>query len=182
MLQSNFAPLRTSPSAMPTARSRSTRKLSSTIHRSPRPVARHQVRCLFDDLLRIERVPLPPVHSVVRAVGAVIRTRETRCVHRPTPAAHAFVGVEIGQVIGLRRQLANRLEGSRRVEHDPAVFLVPDALDPLERLARFDPLYDFEQRVLTLAGDHDVDVFRGQRLVRKQRRMPAAEYDRYLRV
>src|SRR5947199_264366 len=36
MLQSNFTPRRTNPSAMPTARSRSTRKLSSTIHNSSR--------------------------------------------------------------------------------------------------------------------------------------------------
>ena len=71
-------------------------------------VALREIARLFADLFRIERIPLPAVHAVVGAVAAVVGTRQAAGVHRPAPPAHTLIGVEIGQMIGLGRHLANR--------------------------------------------------------------------------
>ena len=145
-------------------------------------VAAHQIGGLFHHLVRIERIPLAAVDAVVGAVAAVVGAGETRRVHGPAPAADPLIGVEIGQVIGLRRHLAQGAQRARGVEANPAVLLVADARNAFQRFAGLQAPHDFEQRVLALSHDHGIDVFGRQGLIREQRGMPSAQNDRHLRI
>ena len=51
---------------------------------------------------------------------------------------------------------------------------------PFSDSPRFEALHHFEQRVLALPDDDDVDIFGGERLIRQQRGMPAAQDDRQI--
>jgi len=85
-------------------------------------------------------------------------------------------------MVCLGRQLSNRAQLPTRVEYDPAVFLVADAWNSLRKFSRLDVPDHFEHRIFALSDHHDVDKLRGQRLIRQQRRMPAAQNDRFVRI
>ncbi len=166
MLQSNLTPLADQTFGDPNRAFTIHQKVVVDDPQELQSVARDQIGGLLDHLLRIERVPLSPVNSVVGAVAAVVGARQAGRVHGPPAPADALIGVEIGEMVGLRRKLANGFQRSGRVEDQASVFLIAHALDAAQRLARGDALDDFEHGVFALTFDDNVDVFRGERLIR----------------
>src|SRR3569833_3631619 len=60
--------------------------------------------------------------------------------------------------------------------------LISSASDAFHRFARADTGNDFEERIHPLAFDDDIDAIGGERLIGQERRMPATEDNRFIRI
>ena len=181
MLQSNFTPVRTS------ALSNQHRALA--IHQEVviddpqelQAVSRNQICSFLHYLFRLDRIPFPPVDTVVGAVAAVIRTRETRRVHCPTASAYALVGVEIREFIRLRRQFIDGSQRTAGIENESAVGFIAHSQNALSDSPA-------AIRSTTSSNASSPCPLRRcrctgrERLVGEQRRMPPAQDDGLIRI
>ena len=85
-------------------------------------------------------------------------------------------------MICLRRHFPQLLQGSGRVKHKPAVFLVADPFDPPKRRAVLQMPDDLEQSVLPLTSYYNVNILGRQGLVRQERGMPPSKDDRKIGI
>src|SRR5678816_567632 len=113
-------------------------------------ITARQVEGLFDDLLGRKTIPLPPVNSGIRTVGTIERAREARRIHCPAPPAQPCVGVEVRKVISLGRHFDQWTQGPFRIQHQEAIPLESHTRDLVERLSRFEVLYDLQHGTLAL--------------------------------
>ncbi len=115
------------------ARSRSTRKLSSTIHSISNPYLRLRSTVSSTNCSAGRAFQLASVDAGVGAVGAIEGAGETGGPHRPKRFPHNyFIGVEVGQVVRLGGMSTSGLRG-RGGEDQLVVSFESDARNKVRR-------------------------------------------------
>jgi len=141
-----------------------------------------EINCLFDKLFRGQRIPLASVDTCIRTVATVIRAGEAGGIHGPPLAAETFIGVEVGEMIGLWRHIHEGPEDPLRSEDQFVVALEPDTCNEIRCGAVLDMTDKIQERFFALSAYNIVDIGRLERLRRQQRGMPSPKNDGKVRI